>query len=310
MSDAVVEDQRAWGAENLKDVSSWVHHLPADWLDSLTNRSQVHGRPVTDVRLDPEAQPTLCESLGPVCESLESGLGFAVLDRLPVERDSLDRLLEKYWLTGQCLGRPFEQSVEGTLLYDVRDLGHDVSRGARFSVTNAESSFHTDGAFGQRMPDCVGLLCLKAAKSGGRSQLISGYSLHNALVRNHRDTLEILSQPFLFDRRGQFSEGEKPYAAYPVFRWDQRELTVRYLHYYIQVGHETAQQPLTADQQRALDVLQRLLRSDEFRVEFDLEPGQILFTNNHWILHNRTAFEDHSDPAHRRRFVRLWLQRT
>ena len=307
--DTVIEDRRAWRADTIGDDTSWVHHLPDDWLVSLTDGNQERGIPVTETQLDPGARSTLCESLQPVCGALESGVGFAILDRLPVERDSLARALEKYWLTGQCLGQPFEQNVEGTQLYDVRDMGHDVAQGARFSVTNAESSFHTDGAFGQQMPDYVGLLCLKTAKSGGRSQLVSAYSLRNALLTSHRDLYEVLLQPFLFDRRGQFIEGERPYAAYPVFHWDQHELTARYLHYYIQVGHETAQQPLTVDQQRALDVLQGLLDSDEFRVEFDLEPGQILFTNNHWILHNRTAFEDHLDPPDRRHFVRLWLKR-
>jgi hypothetical protein len=47
-------------------------------------------------------------------------------------------------LIGHLLGRPVEQNVQGTVLYDVRDTGQDVRYGARFSVTNAESSFHTD----------------------------------------------------------------------------------------------------------------------------------------------------------------------
>jgi hypothetical protein len=34
----------------------------------------------------------------------------------------------------------------------------------------------------------------------------------------------------------------------------------------------------------------------------------MLFVNNRWILHNRTAFEDHPEPERRRHYVRLWLQ--
>lgn len=33
----------------------------------------------------------------------------------------------------------------------------------------------------------------------------------------------------------------------------------------------------------------------------------MLVTNNRWILHNRTAFEDHAEPELRRHYVRLWL---
>ena len=43
--------------------------------------------------------------------------------------------------------------MEGTLLYDVRDTGQDVAQGARFSVTNYESSFHTDNSFGSEVLD-------------------------------------------------------------------------------------------------------------------------------------------------------------
>ena len=193
-------------------------------------------------------------------------------------------------------------------MYDVRDTGQNVAQGARFSVTNAESSFHNDNSFGELLPDLVGLLCLHTAKSGGQSQLISGYALHNELLENHPDVLESLYQLFCFDRRGQFKAGESPTSQFPIFQWSGDELTLRYLHYYIQVGHECAGKRLTTDQKKALEVVEELLGRADFRVEFSLQPGQMLFTNNRWILHNRTAFEDHTDPERRRHYVRLWLR--
>jgi hypothetical protein len=36
---------------------------------------------------------------------------------------------------------------------------------------------------------------------------------------------------------------------------------------------------------------------------------RLFFLNNRWILHNRTAFEDHPGPELRRHLVRLWLRR-
>jgi hypothetical protein len=35
----------------------------------------------------------------------------------------------------------------------------------------------------------------------------------------------------------------------------------------------------------------------------------MLFVNNRWLLHNRTAFADHPEPERRRHLVRLWLRR-
>ena len=107
---------------------------------------------------------------------------------------------------------------------------------------------------------------------------------------------------------GSFKAGESPTSQFPIFEWRAGELTVRYLYYYIQVGHERAGKTLNADQRKALEVVEMLLQCPDFRVEFNLQPGQMLFTNNRWILHNRTAFEDYSDPERRRHYVRLWLQ--
>jgi hypothetical protein len=86
-------------------------------------------------------------------------------------------------------------------------------------------------------------------------------------------------------------------------------LLIRYLRYWIEVGHEKAGQPLTAAQVQALNCLDRVAGEQCYRVEFALEPGEMLFVNNRWILHNRTGFEDHPEPERKRHYVRLWLQR-
>ncbi len=83
---------------------------------------------------------------------------------------------------------------------------------------------------------------------------------------------------------------------------------IRYLRYWIEAGHDKVGQPLTAAQRHALDTLDGVLQRPDLRVEFELQPGQIYFINNRWILHNRTAFTDHPEPELRRHLVRLWLR--
>ena len=65
---------------------------------------------------------------------------------------------------------------------------------------------------------------------------------------------------------------------------------------------------MTAAQREALDRLDLVLNRPALRAEFSLEPGQVYFINNRWILHNRTAFEDDPEPERRRHLVRLWLE--
>ena len=306
-----VSDDRTWQASTVDDTAAWYYPLSEDCLSSFETiicDARHRSGPITATSR-PAASSNGCgECLQPVLDALNSGRGFAIIERVPIEQSEVEEVLSMYWLIGQFLGKPMEQNIQGTLLYDVRDTGQNVAQGARFSVTNAESSFHNDNSFGDMLPDLVGLLCLHTAKSGGQSQLVSGYALHNELLENHPNVLETLYQLFCFDRRGQFKAGESSTSQFPIFQWSGDELTLRYLHYYIQVGHERAGKKLTTDQRKALEVVEELLSRADFRVEFSLQPGQMLFTNNHWILHNRTAFEDYTDPERRRHYVRLWLR--
>ena len=307
-----VSDGRAWRASTIDDTAAWYYPLSEDCLASFESIIyDARGLPgsFTEISRPVSLSNGRDESLQRALDTLNSGRGFAIIERVPIEQYTVEAALSMYWLIGQFLGKPMEQNIQGTLLYDVRDTGQNVAQGARFSVTNAESSFHNDNSFGETLPDLVGLLCLHTAKSGGQSQLISGYALHNELLENHPDVLETLYQLFCFDRRGQFQTGESPTSQFPIFQWSGDELTLRYLYYYIQVGHERAGKRLTTDQEKALEVVEGLLRRPDFRVEFNLQPGQMLFTNNRWILHNRTAFEDYTDPERRRHYVRLWLRR-
>jgi alpha-ketoglutarate-dependent taurine dioxygenase len=292
------------------DRASWYHPLPEGLLAAFEERVAAgsRGSAPTSLRLTDGERASWAEALAPARRDLETGRGFVILDRLPVDRLSPGAATALYWLVGQLLGEPFVQNVQGTLLYDVRDTGQDVAGGARFSVTSYESSFHTDNSFGETVLDYVGLLCLKTARSGGISQNVSGHAAFNLLASEHPDALETLSRPFHVDRRGGVREGESPTVLRPVIAREGAELLIRYLRYWIEAGHEKAGRPLTSAQRSALDELDEVLQRPALRVEFALEPGQMYFVNNRWILHNRTAFEDHPEPERRRHLVRLWLK--
>ena len=50
---------------------------------------------------------------------------------------------------------------------------------------------------------------------------------------------------------------------------------------------------LTAKQEEALQYLNALARSDDLRMDMNLEPGDIQLLYNHTMLHMRGAFDDH-----------------
>jgi hypothetical protein len=309
MTSDMTNDRRAWNAATIDDRAAWYYRLPDDCvtaLERIVNAQRSPTRQVTDIRISDAAD--WAKLLRPARAALEDGRGFVIIQALPIQRYSGGELQALYWLIGQLLGSPMAQNVQGTLLYDVRDTGQDVRSGARFSVTNAESTFHTDNSFGSEIADYVGLLCVRTAKAGGLSQVVSGYAVHRALAERRDGVLEQLSEPFHVDRRGGVLAGEAPTMRFPIMHWGCRGLVCRYLRFWIEAGHEKVGEPLTADQRHALDVLDSVLQRPDLRVEFDLEPGDMLFINNRWIFHNRTAFEDHPVPDRRRHLVRLWLK--
>jgi alpha-ketoglutarate-dependent taurine dioxygenase len=302
-------DARAWRAGTIDDPRGWYYPLSEPCLAPLREAARAgRGRPVTDLRLGDDLRAAHAAEFRPVLDALEGGRGFAVIAAPPPDPSSPEESVALYWLAGQMLGEPMAQNVEGVLLYDVRDTGREVAQGARFSVTNYESSFHTDNSFGGDVLDYVGLLCLNPARSGGLSQVVSGCAAYDCLRRESPDVLDVLSRPFHFDRRGGVRGGEAPTARFPVLARTGRGPLFRYLRYWIEAGHEKAGEPLTREQVRALDVLDGVLARPELRAEFALKPGDMFFVNNRWILHNRTAFEDHPEAARRRHLVRLWLR--
>jgi Taurine catabolism dioxygenase TauD, TfdA family len=311
MQTHTVADPRAWRADSIDERRCWYCPLPERCqaaLDETIRHLRREPRPTTDLLVAETPCAHLADDLQPVRATLESGRGFVIIEGLPSQRYSVAEQQTIYWLVGQLLGRPFAQNVQGTLLYDVRDTGQDVRYGARFSVTNADTGFHTDNSFGEDVLDYVGLLCINTSKTGGLNQLVSIYSLHNELLAKHPDVLEILYQPFHIDRRGGLRPGDAPTIQFPILHWDGEGLTCRYLRYWIEAGHEKAGVPLTAEQQHALAILDQVLRAPELQVEFALRPGDMFFINNRWLLHSRSAFEDFPEPERRRHYVRLWLQ--
>src|SRR5262245_59280982 len=295
-------DRRAWSAETVGEPASWYHPLSESALAALGRFLPADG-PVAALRPDDRLRVATAADVAAIRDALEDGRGFVVVTP-SAGRYAPTELAAVYWLLGWLLGRPVEQNVQGTVLYDVKDTGQDVRYGARFSVTNAESSFHTDSSFVEAVTDYVGLLCLNGAKSGGLSQVVSGYSVREELLAKEPAAAAELASPFHVDRRGGVRPGEEPTARFPVFGDHPRGLLVRYLRYWIEAGHEKAGVPLTPARLAALDALDRVAGDPRLRAEFALRPGDMFFINNRWLLHNRTAFEDHSEPARRRHLLR------
>ena len=66
--------------------------------------------------------------------------------------------------------------------------------------------------------------------------------------------------------------------------------------------------PLSRVEIEALDVFDAVLHDPANRLDMMMEPGDLQLANNNAVLHSRTGFVDHEDPARRRKLLRLWLE--
>ena len=297
----------AWYGPEIARRSDWQMPLNAAEVAEVEAATRALVARDADIAvLKPQDFPL--PTLGPrlrsrVDDEVLNGRGFLLLRGLPVERWSMRESATAFFGLGVHLGSACSQNGKGHVLGHVQDLGLDVNDpNVRIYQTHERQTYHTDSC------DIVGLLCLKTAKSGGLSALVSSTTIFNEMRRRRPDLLKLLFQPLATDRRGEVPEGQKPFFEIPVFNWHQGYLTAIYQRQYIDSAQRFADAPrLSASQVEALDLLDALTDDPALHLTMALEVGDLQFVHNHNLLHDRTGFTDWPEPARARHLLRLWL---
>lgn len=306
----------SWKRPDFPIESRWRRLRPdtIEELDRAIEGVRRAGKQLDTVTAQDFPLPSVAADAANLRRELRAGSGFVIVKGLPIDRYTPEEASIIYWGIGAQLGTTLPQNVKGERLYSVRDEGYSIEKqwgtvGVRFSKTTEGLHFHTDSApaLMGNTPDVVALFALEVAKRGGESALVSAQTVHNILLRERPDYLERLYRPYHHDRRAELRPGEAPTLLAPVFTWDG-ELSVRYFRFYIPKGHEVAGEPLAPEDVAPLDYMESVMNREELQVHFSMERGDMQFVNNAFILHSRTAFEDHPEPERRRHLMRLWLR--
>lgn len=239
---------------------------------------------------------------------VEKGFGLGLMDLHEITHSPTQQR-ELYLAIAGILGILLPQNSADEKVVEVIDRGRTLEEGGRYHQTKQGGSLHTDCPQWLGRPEYLGLLCVRQAIHGGEGKFVSAYSLHNNILREHPRLLPTLYEPFHFDKRGDVKPGESPTTLAPVFTYDGRELTFRYLRDYIDGGHERVGLPLTPIQQDALHAVDEQLENKDLVVALKLQPGQILFNNNLRTVHGRTGYEDTKDSALKRLLLRTWIRK-
>lgn len=301
----------AWEARELGEAD-WLHTLDAACLAEIEGVIRYLRRhPLPTITLDPDDfdMPNCRRVMARVREGLLKGRGFAQIDRLPMAALSKDEAKAIYWLLSSMLCRPVAQNLVGALIYDVHDTGKKAlpGSGVRPDKTNIDLTFHNDNSYNDPLPDFVGLLCLRPAKRGGLSRVLSFETAHNAIRERHGDVLARLYRPFYFDRqREHFPDEPTTYSA-PVFE-NKGGLSARLGIHQVHSGYAMQGEEMDAETAQAISALEDVFSDPTLQFQFMMEAGQIQYVNNKAIGHSRTEFEDFDDPDSRRHLVRIWMR--
>ena len=307
MLDKPLADPAGWHAADLAADRSWVYELNAAEiaeLEAALKAASACGIGVPVLRREDFPLPTLAPKLERVRRELEQGRGITLVRGLPIERYSKQNAGTIFWGLGMHLGRAVAQNAYGDVLGHVRDIGKDWTKdmNARGYQTRSHQPFHNDSC------DVVGLFCLRTAKEGGLSSIVSSVAIHNEIVATRPDLAKVLYQPWYVDRRGEQAEGDTPYYTTPIFNFHNGRLYNRFNRMYIESAQRFPEVPrLSAEQKEALDLFDALCLDPRLRFDMDFRFGDMQFLNNYVTLHSRTGYEDFPEPDRKRHLLRLWL---
>lgn len=281
-------------------MNDYLHELPAPVRTELARllAAIARGEPV-----EPALHAAMADATARTIAALTDGDGWILLRGVPVAGHDRATLATFYTMMGRALGRPMPQNLEGETITDIRDTGEDPGDpDVRLYRTRAEQDFHTDGA------DVIGLLSLQTARAGGASRLVSSVRVYQEVRARRPDLAPLLLQPWFFRIPGAKARGLPEALPRPIVTIAGDKIESFFIGWYIRNAQGLPGVPPLTDAQREVLALYEATANDPaLYLDMDFQPGDVQWLRNCFVLHKRTAYEDHPEPERKRHLLRLWL---
>jgi hypothetical protein len=310
MPDAVlrerVEELSAWRGQDIRAHGDYAVHLSRTELAEVADALAALGPRASrwwELTTEDFGYHRLAERLREAGDELEDGRGFILLRGIPVSAYTLDQLKAIEWSIGLHLGKIVSQTKEGVLVGEVTNTS-EAGADVRGYTTRTKLQPHSDPA------DLVSMLCVRNAKAGGVSTVVSSTAIFNEILEHHPEYIDLLFEGFQLDLKGDSPSGstnEVTQHRIPVFSWVAGKLTCRFIADRILNAPRKSGVPLPRLALEAVRYFLDVAERSDMRLEMALEPGDVQVLNSHTTLHGRTAFEDADEPDRKRLMLRLWL---
>lgn len=289
----LIEGPSAWTPRSLGGKEGLVHQLDAKHLaafDALLGK--MRSKKVESLTHADFIHDDLADFLEHVRREVMHGKCAVIIrgaDRERYEQAECERI---FWGIGSHLGIPAVQSSRADRLGYVRNEGKQRARGYRGS---GELVLHTDSRA------IIALMSMQTAAKGGHSHIASGATIHNVILRERPDLLAPLYRGYPYHS----TEIELTSCSIPVFSNVDGVVSCAFFEGHMRRAARTMGEAMPRDLDEALTFFASVARREDVRIEFMLEPGEMMICNNFAVLHARTEFED--APGRERLLLRLWL---
>jgi hypothetical protein len=299
----------AWRGDELSKGASWIYQLSAAELaelEQLGTRFVENDPDLRFVQKDEyplEACASAVETWG---RDVDCGRGFVLVRglRTHLYSDALSAAI--YYILGLHMGDPIRQNEKGDLIdsvYATSDKTMDDPT-AKSSKVRDGLVYHSDSS------DIVALMCLRPARSGGLSCLVSGAEIYNEILRRRPDLAPLLFENYHWDWRRQDVLAPADTYTSPIIDLTDGVFSMYAGSLYILTAQAYPGVPqLTPEQIEVLKLFDEITYEPGMAIEMDFRPGDIQWLSNYAALHARTSFDDYPEPQRRRHLLRLWLSR-
>ena len=198
---------------------------------------------------------------------------------------------------GELVARPYEKPRAQLVHYIQPQTDIPSARGGRES-----ERLHTDTADWETPVELISMICVNADSAGGGRSQILDVDTARSEVENHlgTDTLQLLeANPVPWQLAPYLGGGVK-------WRPVLTEKTMCWRRYTINLALTSEGATLSDGIAHALDGFEQLVDNTHGTVDFLMNEGELLFSDNTRTIHARTAL---ADPAISNRFmIRSWIR--
>ena len=295
-----LEGPAIWSANDFDSKGEWIYHFSAAAIadiDLAIKRVRDQRITLDNITASDFDLPSLAIELQQMKQVLTDDRGFVMLKGLSIDKYSDQEFEIILYGIGTHLGVGVSQSQLGDRIGQVKDVGGV----GRYYTAGGPIEVHMDPT------DITGLLCLRQAESGGESWIMSAGHVHNLLLEENPEHLEVLYRGFHYGgTQGSSIEFRTPHRL-PVFANSDSGPVCFYLPKAILGWSDLPSSELTDLEVEALEHLNGIAQRKQVYLKMDLHPGDIQFLNNRKLLHARSDYKDHQDPDKARHLLRLWL---